>query len=65
MFALLLLLLFVTFIASVIWVSFKLGTTKTDNPKLCAIIGGTLAIIPPLALIYLVVLLFKEDTSLV
>lgn len=65
MFALLLPLLFIAFVISVTWVSYQLGTTKTDNPKLCALLGFLLAFLPPIALIYLVVLLFKDDSSIV
>jgi hypothetical protein len=64
MFALILPLFFVAFVISVTWVSYKLGTTKSNNAKLCAIFGFVLAFLPPLAVIYLVVLLLKNDTSI-
>jgi hypothetical protein len=65
MFALILPLFFIAFIISVTWLSYKLGTTKSDNAKLCAIIGFLLSFLPPFALIYLMVLLLKEDSGIV
>jgi hypothetical protein len=65
MFVLLLLLLFVAFAGAVTWCSYKLGKTKTENPKMAAIIGFCTSFFPPLALIYLVVLLLKDDAAIV
>ncbi|WP_241242387.1 hypothetical protein [Thalassotalea sp. G2M2-11] len=45
--------------------SYRLGKTKTDNPKMAAIIGFILACLPPFALIYLAVLVFKDEVSVV
>lgn len=45
--------------------SYKLGVNKTENPKRAAIIGFLLAFLPPLALIYLVILLLKNDSEIV
>lgn len=42
-------------------VSYYLGKRKTETPKLVAAIGFFSATIPPLALIYLMVLVFKKD----
>tara|TARA_R110000868_G_scaffold88008_4_gene245579 strand:- start:72 stop:302 length:231 start_codon:yes stop_codon:yes gene_type:complete len=42
-------------------VSYYLGKRKTATPILAAIIGFFSAIIPPLALIYLIVLVLKRD----
>ncbi|WP_286233102.1 hypothetical protein [Thalassotalea sediminis] len=55
-------LLYLTFI---IGVSYRLGTYKTDNAKRAAILGFVLSFLPPLALIYLVVLFLKEDVAIV
>ena len=55
----------VIYFALVVKISYQLGKTKTDNAKIAATIGGLLAFIPPLALIYLVVLALKPDVSIV
>lgn len=65
MFAALSTIAFLLFLFFVTITSYKLGQVKTDRPKLCAVIGFLLAFFPPLALVYLVVLKLKEDTSLV
>jgi ABC-type proline/glycine betaine transport system permease subunit len=44
-------------------VSYYLGKRKTETPKLVAAIGFFSAIIPPLALVYLMVLVFKKDIN--
>ncbi len=44
-------------------VSYYLGKRKTETPKVVAAIGFFSAIIPPLALIYLMVLVFKKDIN--
>ena len=59
------LLLGMIYVSAVTLVSYKLGLTKTENPKVAAIIGFFASFFPPLALIYLAVLLFKEEVSLV
>jgi len=41
--------------------SYYLGKRKTSNPKVATIIGILLCITPPLNLVYLVVLLLKND----
>ncbi|GAA0369216.1 hypothetical protein GCM10009092_36840 [Bowmanella denitrificans] len=65
MFALLLALLFAGFVIVVTMCSYKLGKTKTENPRLAALIGLLVAFLPPLALIYLAILLFKDDVAIV
>jgi len=65
MFALIIVFAAVAFILAVTLTSYKLGKTKTENPKLAAMTGFFLAFLPPLALIYLVVLLFKDDAATV
>ncbi|MDC8831364.1 hypothetical protein [Alteromonas gilva] len=44
-------------------VSYYLGKRKTETPKLVAAIGFFSVMIPPLALIYLMVLVFKKDIN--
>jgi F0F1-type ATP synthase assembly protein I len=65
MWSALLVILFILFVATVSWLSFYLGQTKTENPKASAVIGFLLAFLPPLALIYLIFLSLKEETSTV
>ena len=55
----------IAYISLMTWLSYKLGTTKTDNAKTAAITGFFLSFIPPFVLIYLVILLLKEDTDIV
>ncbi|GLX80438.1 hypothetical protein tinsulaeT_37780 [Thalassotalea insulae] len=55
----------ILYLITVTVLSYRLGKTKTENPKMAAIIGFVLAFLPPLALIYLAVLLFKEEVSIV
>jgi hypothetical protein len=42
-------------------VSYLLGRRKTKRPFLMALLGGVLAITPPLLIIYLVLLVLKKD----
>lgn len=65
MFMILILLLGVVYVSGVTMISYKLGLTKTENPKVAAIIGFVASFFPPIALIYLAVLLFKEEVSIV
>ncbi len=51
------------FIIIVSVLSFYLGKRKTTTPKLASFIGALLSFIPPLALIYLVVLVLKRDIN--
>lgn len=41
--------------------SYSLGKRKTNRPKIIAIVGILLSLIPPLALIYLAILALKKD----
>ncbi|MFD2176134.1 hypothetical protein [Veronia pacifica] len=41
--------------------SYYLGKRKTSTPKVAAMIGVTLCIVPPLNFIYLIILLLKKD----
>jgi len=51
------------FIIIVSVLSFYFGKRKTTNPKLTSLIGALLSFIPPLALIYLAVLVLKRDIN--
>ncbi|MBA6297127.1 hypothetical protein [Colwellia sp. MB02u-9] len=44
--------------------SYYLGKHKTSNPKIATIIGVALCITPPLNLVYLIVLMLKNDIVL-
>ena len=65
MWAVILAILFLMFVATVTWLSYYLGTTKTENPITSAVIGFLLSLIPPLGLIYLVILSLKEEVTTV
>jgi len=41
--------------------SYYLGKRKTSNPKIATIIGVVLCITPPLNLVYIIVLMLKND----
>jgi len=43
--------------------SFYLGKRKTNSPKIVALVGVLLSTIPPLGLIYLAVLVLKNDIN--
>lgn len=53
------------YITCVTVLSYKLGMNKTENAKRAGIIGFLLSFIPPLALIYIAVLLLKQDSDIV
>ena len=55
-----LLLVFAVLIAAV---SFDLGRRKTQTPVLAALLGGLLALVPPLGLLYLAVLMLRRDLA--
>ncbi|AVJ55845.1 hypothetical protein C5610_05650 [Idiomarina sp. OT37-5b] len=42
---------------------YYLGKRKTTNPVLTAVIAALSALIPPLAIIFLIVLVLKEDVK--
>ncbi len=44
-------------------VSYLLGRKKTNQPLIMALLGGVLAIMPPLFVIYLVLLVLKKDLA--
>ncbi|MFT5756814.1 MAG: hypothetical protein ACI9LM_001539 [Alteromonadaceae bacterium] len=41
--------------------SYYLGKRKTSTPKVAALIGVLLCVVPPLNIVYLIVLLLKND----
>ncbi|QBY04387.1 hypothetical protein E2K93_08280 [Thalassotalea sp. HSM 43] len=43
--------------------SFYLGKRKTQTPKLATFIGVLLSLIPPLGLVYIAILVLKNDVS--
>lgn len=52
---------FIVFVLVVGFLSFYLGKRKTHTPKIAMFIGILLSLIPPLGLIYIVVLVLKND----
>jgi hypothetical protein len=60
-----LIIIFILFCAFVTWSAYRLGQTKTENAKTAAIIGFVLAFFPPFALVYLLILLLKNDSAIV
>lgn len=59
------LLVFLIFMLLISILSYYLGKRKTNTPMLATFIGMFLAFIPPLALIYLIVLVVKSDIKTV
>lgn len=53
----------IVFIVVVGALSYYLGRRKTQTPILAGLFGVVLSIIPPFALIYLVVLVLKKDVG--
>ncbi len=56
---------FMAFAGLMAGLSYLLGRTKTDNPRMAAMIGLLLSFIPPFALVYLVILALKEEVGTV
>lgn len=44
-------------------IGYYLGRHKTQNPAVAALLGGLFGLFPPLVLIYLTVLLLKNDIT--
>lgn len=65
MYSLLIPLLVSVFVLLMTLVTYRLGLKKTENAKVTALIGFFLAFLPPLVLIYVVILLLREDTDIV
>jgi len=53
------------FISTVTWLSYHLGCTKTENPVASGAIGFLLSFIPPIGLIYLIILSLKDEVTTV
>lgn len=51
----------ILFVPLVGFLSFYLGKRKTHTPKIAMFIGILLSLIPPLGLIYIVILVLKND----
>lgn len=58
-------LIMIAFIFAVGAISYSLGKRKTTTPKMTALMGVMLAVIPPLGLIYVILLFFRKDLSVV
>ena len=65
MFSLILPIVFIVFVIFVTWSAYRLGQTKTENARTAALIGFVLAFFPPFALVYLLILLLKNDSAIV
>jgi len=50
------------FVSTITWLSYKLGQTKATNANLAGLFGFILSFIPPLALIYIGFLAFRNDS---
>ncbi|WP_286271883.1 hypothetical protein [Thalassotalea hakodatensis] len=57
--------IYLMYLVFVVGVSYRLGTYKTENATKAAMLGFVLSFLPPLALIYLIVLFLKEDVAIV
>lgn len=49
------------FISTITWLSYKLAETRTSRPKLYALVGLALSFVPPVALVFIAFLAFKEE----
>lgn len=65
MFSLILISAYLGFLVLATWLSYFLGQSKTENPRVAALIGFLLALFPPFGLIYLAILALKEDVGTV
>jgi hypothetical protein len=52
--------IFVLFVGAL---SYYLGRRKTQTPVLAALLGVVLSLMPPFALVYLIVLVLKKDVN--
>jgi hypothetical protein len=52
----------VIFVSTITWLSYKLAQTRTHRPKLFAVVGFCLAFVPPVALVFIAFLAFKDET---
>jgi hypothetical protein len=53
------------FVSTVTWLSYYLGCSKTENPVASGVIGFLLSFVPPLGLIYLIILSLKDEVATV
>jgi hypothetical protein len=58
-------IMFLLFVSTVTWLSYYLGRTKTENPVASGVIGFLLSFIPPIGLIYLIILSLKDEVTTV
>lgn len=65
MWAIIITIMGLLFVSTVTWLSYYLGCSKTENPIASAVIGFLLSFIPPIGLIYLVILSIKDEVATV
>ncbi|MFT5840337.1 MAG: hypothetical protein ACI9UT_002848 [Flavobacteriales bacterium] len=65
MYSIVLITVFILFLIFVTYSAYRLGKNKTENTGTAAMIGFALAFFPPFALVYLLILLLKNDSSIV
>jgi cbb3-type cytochrome oxidase subunit 3 len=65
MYSLILITAFILFLIFVTCSAYRLGKNKTENARTAAMIGFALAFFPPFALVYLLILLLKNDSAIV
>jgi len=65
MYSLIFFVAFILFLVFVTWSAYRLGQSKTENARTAAMIGFVLAFFPPFALVYLLILLLKDDSAIV
>jgi 4-amino-4-deoxy-L-arabinose transferase-like glycosyltransferase len=65
MYSIILITVFILFLVFVTCSAYRLGKHKTENAKTAALIGLVLSFFPPFALVYLLILLLKNDSAIV
>lgn len=65
MWVILIVIMCIFFVSTVTWLSYYLGRTKTENPIASGVTGFVLSFVPPLGLIYLVILSLKDEVTTV
>jgi hypothetical protein len=65
MYSIIFFIVFIVFLIFVTWTAYRLGQSKTETPRTAAMIGFALAFFPPFALVYLLILLLKNDPNIV
>lgn len=53
----------IVFISTISWLSYKLAETRSKNPSVYAVIGFLLSFLPPVALIFIAALAFKDESK--